>query len=243
MADVTPPVGLAAYAASAISRADPIKTGVQAFWYEIRTAILPIVFIFNSELLLIGVKNFWHGLMIFIVSLIAIFSFTSAAQGWFLQKLRWYETLILLLITICMFRPDFIMNKIYPEYMPFEDSLTQEVDFESERKIRLHVVRHTNYGDRYKMFAFQINPDSKVNILKTLGLELEKNEQGNLDVTNLDYNGRAEKNGIDFYDEVTRVEINSLDRPAKEYVYIFGLFLLGFVVFSQYGRYKKQKAT
>ena len=243
MADVTPPVGLAAYAASAISRADPIKTGVQAFWYEIRTAILPIVFIFNSELLLIGVKNFWHGLMIFIVSLIAIFSFTSAAQGWFLRKLRWYETLILLLITICMFRPDFIMNKIYPEYMPFEDSLTQEVDFESERKIRLHIVRHTNYGDRYKMFAFQINPDSKVNILKTLGLELEKNEQGNLDVTNLDYNGRAEKNGIDFYDEVTRVEINSLDRPAKEYVYIFGLFLLGFVVFSQYGRYKKQKAT
>ena len=87
MADVTPPVGLAAYAASAISRADPIKTGIQAFWYEIRTAILPIVFIFNPELLLIGVESIWHGLLIFCVSLIAIFAFTSAAQGWLLTKL------------------------------------------------------------------------------------------------------------------------------------------------------------
>ena len=50
MADVTPPVGLASYAAAAISKADPIKTGVQAFWYSLRTGILPIVFIFNNEL-------------------------------------------------------------------------------------------------------------------------------------------------------------------------------------------------
>ncbi|MCH2542750.1 MAG: TRAP transporter permease, partial [Alphaproteobacteria bacterium] len=72
MADVTPPVGLASYAAAAISRADPIKTGIQAFWYSLRTGILPIVFIFNSELLLIGIKSIWHGLMVIITSLIAI---------------------------------------------------------------------------------------------------------------------------------------------------------------------------
>ncbi len=58
MADVTPPVGLASYAAAAISRADPIKTGIQAFWYSLRTGILPIVFIFNNELLLIGIESF-----------------------------------------------------------------------------------------------------------------------------------------------------------------------------------------
>ena len=60
MADVTPPVGLASYAAAAISKADPIRTGVQAFWYSLRTGILPIVFIFNTELLMIGVDNVWH---------------------------------------------------------------------------------------------------------------------------------------------------------------------------------------
>ena len=56
MADVTPPVGLAAYAAAAISGADPVKTGVQAFRYEIRTALLPFIFIFNTQLLLIDIE-------------------------------------------------------------------------------------------------------------------------------------------------------------------------------------------
>jgi len=84
MADITPPVGLASYAAAAISRADPIKTGIQAFWYSLRTGILPIVFIFNSELLLIGIESIWHGLIVIITSLIAILVFTAATQGWFI---------------------------------------------------------------------------------------------------------------------------------------------------------------
>ena len=63
MADVTPPVGLASYAAAARSGGDPLKTGMQAFWYSLRTGILPIVFLFNHELLLIGIENVWHGLI------------------------------------------------------------------------------------------------------------------------------------------------------------------------------------
>ena len=66
MADVTPPVGLASYAAAAISGGDPLKTGLQAFWYSLRTGILPIVFLFNHELLLIGIENVWHGLLVII---------------------------------------------------------------------------------------------------------------------------------------------------------------------------------
>ena len=95
MADVTPPVGLASYAAAAISRADPIKTGIQAFWYSLRTGILPIVFIFNTELLFIGVENIWHGLLIVTTSLTAILVFTAATQGWFINKLKLYEIIII----------------------------------------------------------------------------------------------------------------------------------------------------
>ena len=98
MADITPPVGLASYAAAAISRADPIKTGIQAFWYSLRTGILPIVFIFNSELLLIGIKSIWHALMVITTSLIAILVFSAATQGWFINKLRWYEIIIFIII-------------------------------------------------------------------------------------------------------------------------------------------------
>ena len=77
MADVTPPVGLASYAAAAISGGDPLRTGAQAFWYSLRTGILPIVFLFNSELLLIGIESIWHGLMVIATSLIGILVFTS----------------------------------------------------------------------------------------------------------------------------------------------------------------------
>ena len=116
MADVTPPVGLASYAASAISKADPIRTGIQAFWYELRTAILPVVFIFNNELLLIGIENIWHGLMVLATSLLAILIFSSATQGWFVNKLRWYEIIIFIIISLSLFRPDYILDKFYPEY-------------------------------------------------------------------------------------------------------------------------------
>ena len=238
MADVTPPVGLAAYAASAISRADPIRTGVQAFWYEIRTAILPIVFIFNPELLLIGVESIWHGILIFCVSLIAIFAFTSAAQGWLLTKLKWYEIIALLLITVSMFRPDFIMNRVFPEYTEFTSSFDEENYYEETRKIRLHVTRYTDYGERYKMFAFLVEPKTTTSVLQLTGIELEKNTSDNYDVVNLDFMGPGEQKGMDFYDEVTKLEISSLDRPAKEIVYIFGLLILGLVLFNQRRRLK-----
>ena len=240
MADVTPPVGLAAYAAAAISRADPIKTGVQAFYYEIRTAILPMVFIFNPELLLIGITSIWHGLLVFIVSLLAIFAFTSAAQGWLLTKLRWYEIILLLIITVSMFRPDFVLNRIYPEYTKFNQDFNEQILYENQRKIRLHVTRYTDYGERYKMFAFMIEPNTSTSVLDLIGLELEKNDNDNYDVVNLNYMGAGEKKGIQFYDEVTKIEISSLDRINKEYVYIFGFILLLITIYSQMRQLSKK---
>ena len=57
MADITPPVGLASFAAAAISKEDPIATGFQGALYSLRTAILPFVFIFNPEMLLIDIDQ------------------------------------------------------------------------------------------------------------------------------------------------------------------------------------------
>ena len=239
MADVTPPVGLAAYAAAAISRADPIRTGVQAFYYEIRTAILPFVFIFNPALLLIGVNNIWHGLLIFVVSLIAILAFASAAQGWLLTRLRWYEIIALLFVTVSMFRPDFIMNRVFPEYTVIEQDLSKSIQYEEERKLRLQVTRYTDYGERYKMFVFPIEPNTKASVLEISGLELEKNDDDNFEVVNLVFMGPAEQKGMDFFDEVTRIEISSLDRPAKEYVYLVGLLVLLLTFYSQRRRITK----
>ena len=116
LADDTPPVGLAAYAAAAISKGDPIRTGIQGFIYDIRTAILPFLFIFNTQLLMIGIDNVFSFLLVVISSIIAILLFAAATQGYWLVKSRWWETLLLLLVAFMLFRPGYFWNKIDPPY-------------------------------------------------------------------------------------------------------------------------------
>ena len=156
MADVTPPVGLASYAAAAISGGDPLKTGVQAFWYSLRTGILPIVFLFNHELLLIGIENIWHAIIVIITSLIGILVFTSATQGWFINKLRWYEILIFLVISISFLSPEFVLNKFYPKYNYLNIEQIQNSVFDPEKEVRIKVTRLSEYGERYKLSLIHI---------------------------------------------------------------------------------------
>ena len=116
LADDTPPVGLAAYAAAAISRGDPIKTGVQGFGYDIRTALLPFLFIFNTDLLLIDVGPL-KAVMVFFVALLAMLLFAAATQGYFIAKSRLWESAALLLIAFTLFRPGFFLDAISEKYM------------------------------------------------------------------------------------------------------------------------------
>ena len=118
LADDTPPVGLAAYAAAAISKGDPIRTGVQGFVYDIRTAVLPFLFIFNTQLLMIGIDNVFSFAIVVVSSVIAILLFAAATQGHWLVKNRWWETVVLLLVAFMLFRPGYFWDKIDP---PFKD--------------------------------------------------------------------------------------------------------------------------
>ena len=106
LADDTPPVGLAAYAASAISRADPIKSGVQGFTYDMRTAILPFMFIYNPTLLLIGVETWYDAVLVFCTGLVAMFAFAAITQRWFLRKVRWWQMPLLLVSMLLLLRHD-----------------------------------------------------------------------------------------------------------------------------------------
>ncbi len=99
MADVTPPVGLASYAAAGIANSDPVRTGFTAFGYSARTAILPFMFIFNTQLLLIGIENTVQMVMTIVTATIASMAFAAATQGWFLTHNKVYEVVALLLVT------------------------------------------------------------------------------------------------------------------------------------------------
>jgi TRAP transporter 4TM/12TM fusion protein len=108
LADDTPPVGLAAYAAAAIAKSDPIPTGIQGFMYDIRTAILPFMFIFNSDLILHNISSWPVGLLVFAMACMGNFAFASATQGWLVAKNKFYEIPLLLAVTVVLMRPDAI---------------------------------------------------------------------------------------------------------------------------------------
>ncbi|MGD8958427.1 MAG: TRAP transporter permease [Desulfobacteraceae bacterium] len=106
LADDTPPVGLAAYAAAAIAKSPPVPTGLQGFMYDIRTAILPFMFIFNTDLILHNVNSLAQGLLIFAMACIGNFAFASATQNWFVARNRIWEIPLFLLVTFLLMRPD-----------------------------------------------------------------------------------------------------------------------------------------
>lgn len=126
LADDTPPVGLAAFAAAAISGGDPIKTGIQGFAYDIRTALLPFLFIFNTELLLIDV-TWWKAIFVFVIAVIAMLLFASATQGWWLVKNKIWESAILLLVAFTLFRPGYWLDQISPPYSEKQPTKVFEV--------------------------------------------------------------------------------------------------------------------
>jgi TRAP-type uncharacterized transport system fused permease subunit len=113
LADDTPPVGLAAYAAAAIAKSDPIPTGFQGFMYDIRTAILPFMFIFNSDLILHNVNSWLQAFLIFAMACLGNFAFASATQGWFVAKNRFYEIPLFLCVTLVLMRPDQIAQWLH----------------------------------------------------------------------------------------------------------------------------------
>ena len=227
MADVTPPVGLASYAAAAISRADPIKTGIQAFWYSLRTGILPIVFIFNNELLLIGIENWIHGLIVMITSLIAILVFTAATQGWFINKLRWYEIIVFLLISLSLFRPGLILDQFHPEFNQVEKNIEilKNKKFKSDEKVQIKVTRETAYGPRYKMFEISKNSFNQSFTFEEYGINLTMKEN-KIIIDTLKWNGLAKKSGFETDDILTEVKIENKNRPNKNIIYPFSLLLL-----------------
>ncbi len=114
MADVSPPVGLAAYAAAAIAGADPMRVGWQGTWYEFRTVLLPFIFIFNPEILLIDIGGVLHFIVVVGCAALAMMAFVAALQGFFFASNRWWEAALLLLICFTLFRPNFWMDRIVP---------------------------------------------------------------------------------------------------------------------------------
>ena len=248
LADDTPPVGLAATAAAAIGKGDPIKTGIQGFAYDIRTALLPFLFIFNTELLLIDV-TWYKAIFIFIVAVIAMMLFASATQGWFLTKNRIWESAILLLVAFTLFRPGYWLDRVQPPYTSEEGGKVYEVVGDvTPNGTATFVVSGPNFNtgeeDSTTLLVPLGEPKEAAERLRTAGLDVRLEDGIAIIDEPLVGTPYFELIGnlFDFYAD-DPVQISEIRKPAsrmpKEIFYLPAILLLGLVYWLQRRRTPK----
>ncbi|MCC6007870.1 MAG: TRAP transporter permease [Rhodobacteraceae bacterium] len=147
MADVTPPVGLASFAAAAVSGGDPIRTGFTAFFYSLRTVALPFLFIYNPTLILYGVdlgttEGLIQAAIVFVTATFAMLLFAAATQGYFLARSRIWENAALLLVAFTLFVPNFWLDRVQSPFRALDPVAFERIVQEAEpgERIRFTVA-------------------------------------------------------------------------------------------------------
>jgi hypothetical protein len=253
LADDTPPVGLAAYAAAAISKGDPIKTGIQGFAYDIRTALLPFLFIFNTELLLIDV-TLYKAVFIFVIATVAMMLFAAATQGWFFTKSKVWESVALLLIAFTLFRPGYWLDQVSPPYVekPGVESFKIAESLPADAQMRVKITGpHFDDADVKNNTTILLNlgpaGDGESRLTKA-GLQVLE-EDGKVVVDGLTWDSKHKQIDKLFsfgdLDNPVIIELIQLDRErfAKELFYIPALLLLALIIMLQRARHSRIEET
>ncbi|KHD23730.1 C4-dicarboxylate ABC transporter [Vibrio caribbeanicus] len=246
LADDTPPVGLAAFAAAAIAKSDPIRTGIQGFTYDIRTAILPFMFIFNTQLLLMGIDSWWHLMLTIISSVIAMLIFSAATQGWWFTKNKWWETVALLVLTFTFFRPGFWWDQIYPAKVlhPGTEIAAIAETLPVGQEIELLVAGENLEGDyisKTVRLPFDDNATTADERISSMGLMLN-DTNGRMIVDMVEFGSPAESAGVDFDWEIRSVVVDA-DRPMKEWVFVPALLILIGLAMNQRRRARRDELS
>ena len=238
MADITPPVGLASFAAAAISREDPIATGFQGAGYSLRTAILPFVFIFNPAIPLIGIDGWWAFAGTIVTSLAATLLFSAATMNWFMTRSRLWESAILLLACFALFRPDWWLDQFYPKYqeLPGKDLLTRVEQAPPSSRITM-VVQGLNIEgeDVRKTVSVPLGePAEPRQRLRAIGLGVAP-AGDKVTITNVAFGSYAKRLGLETGFEVVSV-LEPAPRPSQLWPIGGGFLLAGLVALLQIRR-------
>jgi len=248
MADATPPVALAAYAAAGLSGADPLETGIQGFIYEIRTAILPFMFIFNTELLMIGIDSWWHFGWVVLTALTACLVFAAVTQGFFFVRNRAWETVALIVVAFSLFRPDIYRDWFYTPYrvapMTEMQSVINELKVDQNMRLRIEVEEKDKSGKvsiEQRTFILPVTKGNNEDRLKRVGLEFDATpKDGKLDIVDIGVDSKAERARLDVGDKnrLLGIEVRN-QQPAKEWFALPAFLLLALVIFGQRRRMGK----
>ncbi|HEX7273358.1 MAG TPA: DUF3394 domain-containing protein, partial [Casimicrobiaceae bacterium] len=221
-----------------------LRTGFTAFWYSIRTGILPFMFIFNTELLLIGVQSFSHLALTVATAIAAMLVFAAATQGWFLTRSRWYESVVMLLVTFTLLRPDFWMDLFYSKYDVVAPGKLMEFVAAAppDTGVRLRIEGTTVEGrDVKKTVLLPLGAEGPAaQRLSRSGLTTMSVPAG-IQVGAVNLHSAADKAGFEQGFTITGIETPA-PRPAKEWMLLPALAVLGGVILLQRRRAAPQGA-
>ena len=225
MADVTPPVGLASYAAAAISGDDPNATGMQATWYSFRTAVLPFVFVFNPQLLFIGVHSWWEVTLVAVTATVAALLFAAATMGWFRTRCNALDIALLLVATFLFFRPDWVIDRIQPEYVsaPAKDIYRVADTLAPDQLLVLGIKGENIEGEEIrKVVALPMGAgrDGRERI-RNAGVTLVPQGE-DVQIAAVKFGSLARKLGIDQGYTIAELKLPNPARPAPYWVFIPG---------------------
>jgi hypothetical protein len=241
MGDITPPVGLATFAAAAISGEDAIQTGLQGALYALRTAVLPFVFVFNPMLLLIDVRGWFEIALVFFAATAASLVFAAATLGWFHTRCKWWEIALLLAGCFALFRPDFFMDRISAPYteVPAKEVFKVAQAIPADDRLILVIEGTSVEGDDVrKTVAVQLGaPGDARKRLADAGLTISALGP-EVRVSAVKFGSRAKKSGFEQGFKVAAVKVPT-DRPSEHWVYIPALALIAFVWFLQRARTRR----
>lgn len=246
MGDITPPVGLATFAAAAISGEDAIKTGVQGALYALRTVILPFIWIFNPQLLLIDVHTGGELIRLLVASTLAMLLFSALTMGWLRVKSHWWETALLAVAVVLLFRPDYLMDRIEPAYRQVAASQVFDVAQQVPANDRIVMVIQgtTIEGDDVTKTVGvnlgEAGADGRRRLMDS-GLQLVPLGDA-VQVGQVRFGSRAAKSGFEQGWDVTGVHVPN-DRPTAHWFYLPALLLAGFVWWNQGRRMPRKVAA
>ena len=113
VADITPPVALAAYAGSAIAKSNPLKTGVTATRLAITAFIVPYIFAFSPEMLIIGSDKPWYEIVLLVVTaLCGIYIISAGMEGYMFKNMSWFERILALAGGLFMVIPGIVTDAV-----------------------------------------------------------------------------------------------------------------------------------
>jgi TRAP transporter 4TM/12TM fusion protein len=245
MADITPPVGLAAFAAAAISKEDPIATGFQGALYSLRTAILPFVFIFNPEILLIDIESWAHLIWVIVVSTVAILLFVAATMNWFVTKSRLWESAVLLLCCFVLFRPGWVLDRFYPSSIEAPAAVfLQQVEQAPDDSRIVFIVQGVSIEgeDVRKTISVPLGHPQEPRLrLRAVGLGVSPLGD-TVTISDVAFGSYAKRIGLEVGYEIVAV-LQPADRPSRVIPAAIALLIAGGIGALQYARGRKLKAA